>query len=289
MFTKPVLTFCSLAFALSWGLFFSLLPLGVFKTASTFAIGAALFMLGPAIAALICARIFDKGHMLKTLALKPKWNHWMVFAWAIPLLICLSALCLSLLGKDIHLVSLREGLLSSGALPPSTILPANMDIILLLQAVLLGAAINGVLLISEELGWRGFLWSKLIAHGFWKTALFTGVVWGVWHAPLIYMGHNYPGLPIIGIFLMVGFTLLISPIIGYVRLKNGSVWAASLFHGTLNAVASLTILALARTDAPLPLAWKGIMGLGGVMALALACLWVYLSLRADQKSSQSPE
>ncbi|PHR93804.1 MAG: CPBP family intramembrane metalloprotease [Robiginitomaculum sp.] len=289
MFTKPVLTFCGLTFALSWGLFFSLLPLGFWESASTFAIGATLFMLGPAIAAVICARIFDKGHMLKTLAFKPIWNRWMVVAWAVPLLICLGALLLSLLGKDIHLVSLREGLLSSGALPAGTTLPPYIDVILVIQAISLGAAINGVLLISEELGWRGFLWSKLIAHGFWKTALFTGIVWGFWHAPLIYMGHNYPGLPIAGIFLMVGFTLLVSPIIGYVRLKNGSVWAASLFHGTLNAVAGLSVLALARTDAPLPLTWKGILGLGGVMALALACLWVYFSLRADQKSLQPPE
>lgn len=213
----------------------------------------------------------------------------MGIAWLVPILVGVASVLISLLGEDIHLTSLREGLLASGTLPDSIDLPPYIGIIMVVQALTLGAAINGVLLISEELGWRGFLWNKLIPYGFWKTALFTGIVWGFWHAPLIYMGHNYPGLPILGIFLMVGFTTLISPLIGYIRLKNGSVWAASLFHGTLNALAALTILPLAHSHTELPLMWKGLLGIGGAVALGIGSLWVYWSLRNAQKTPQNSQ
>ncbi len=277
MFTKPVITFCLLTFVISWGLFFILFPFGVFENAKLFGLGAFAFMWGPALAAIICARIFDKGRMVDVLGLTPKLNKWMVFAWGIPIAICLASLVISLLGPDVHLIPISEGLkpvFASTGKP----MPQYIGVIMVASAVTIGAGINAVLLISEELGWRGYLWSKIIKHGFWKTALFTGVVWGFWHAPLIYMGHNYPGMPIAGIFVMVAFTTLMSPIIGYIRLKNGSVWAASLFHGTVNAVAALSILPLNVQGFP----WNGMIGIGGMAALAIGCVWVYFALKKSQ-------
>ncbi len=44
MLTKPVLTFCILSFTISWGLFFILLPFGVFENAKLFGLGAFAFM-----------------------------------------------------------------------------------------------------------------------------------------------------------------------------------------------------------------------------------------------------
>jgi membrane protease YdiL (CAAX protease family) len=194
------------------------------------------------------------------------------------MLICLGAVAFSLLGHDVHYIPIVEGLKTSlGDRAAEYPIPENMGLIIIISAVSLGAGINAVLLISEELGWRGFLWSQVIEYGFWKAALFTGIVWGFWHAPLIAMGHNYPGYPVMGIFAMVAFTTLMSPIIGYVRLKNGSVWAASLFHGTINAVASLTIYSLSTPN----LLWRGIMGFGGMLALLVGCVWVYFALKKN--------
>lgn len=280
MFSKPVITFCLLSFAISWGVVLGLYPFGFFEGGAKATIAAMLFMCGPAFAALICARIFDKGEMIATLGLKFVWNRWMVIAWAAAALLCLASVGVSLLVPNISHISIREGLLASGALPETANLPSFIGIIVVIQALTLGAAINGVLLISEELGWRGFLWNKLIKYGFWRTCLFTGIVWGVWHAPLIYLGHNYPEYPIAGIFFMVIFTLGLTPIISYIRLKNGSVWAASLFHGTINALAGLTVLCLSSSQGELPPLWRGMIGLGGTLVLLIGCIWVCFSVRS---------
>lgn len=281
--TKPVLWFCLLTYLISWSWFALCYGTGLLDKKYGFTITAALFMFAPAIAALLCARRFNKGHMVQSLGLKFKGNRWLFVAWLTPLLICALSFLISLAPESITAQSLKTGLLSSGLIPEDTPLPEFFNTIMIFQAIIIGAAINGVILLSEELGWRGFLWQALDQDkkspttGFWTAALFTGIVWGFWHAPLIYIGHNYPTMPILGIFLMVGFTILLSPIIGHIRDKNGSVWAASLFHGTLNAVASLSIIALASTTGKTPPLWNGIMGLGGAIIMALLCVAVYFA------------
>ncbi|WP_340681246.1 CPBP family intramembrane glutamic endopeptidase [Natrinema gelatinilyticum] len=45
---------------------------------------------------------------------------------------------------------------------------------------------------GEEFGWRGLLFLKRSPLGFWRVSLLTGVVWGLWHAPLIVQGYNSP-------------------------------------------------------------------------------------------------
>jgi hypothetical protein len=39
--------------------------------------------------------------------------------------------------------------------------------------------------------------------GKWKAYLIVGVIWGLWHAPLIAIGFNYPGMPVLGILMMI--------------------------------------------------------------------------------------
>ena len=42
-----------------------------------------------------------------------------------------------------------------------------------------------------------------------------GVIWGFWHAPLILNGHNYPQHPVVGVFMMVAFSMRGSPKSGF--------------------------------------------------------------------------
>jgi hypothetical protein len=94
----------------------------------------------------------------------------------------------------------------------------------------------------------------------------TGVVWGIWHAPLIAMGHNYPNEPIAGPLLMVVFCVLLTPVLHLVRERGGTVWHACLFHGTINAGATLGKICIVSPS------WMGlgIVGLPGMILLALA-------------------
>ena len=70
------------------------------------------------------------------------------------------------------------------------------------------------------------------------------MVWGLWHAPLIVQGFNYPEHPWAGVFLMTVETMLQAPLFAYVCLKANSVIAAAIFHGTYNGVSVLANIGL---------------------------------------------
>jgi hypothetical protein len=69
--------------------------------------------------------------------------------------------------------------------------------------VLFGPFMNLAFALGEELGWRGYLLVLLLPLGTLRAVLLTGTIWGVWHAPFILMGHNYPGHEAAGVPLMV--------------------------------------------------------------------------------------
>lgn len=58
-----------------------------------------------------------------------------------------------------------------------------------------GATVNLPFMLGEELGWRGFQFEETKLLGFWRSSLLIGVLWGLWHAPVIMMGYNYSGEP----------------------------------------------------------------------------------------------
>src|SRR5699024_6742856 len=63
------------------------------------------------------------------------------------------------------------------------------------------------LLLGEEIGWRAFLYPRLEKLYQTSALLIGGIIWGFWHAPMILMGHNYPGTPFLGVFMMVLFCI----------------------------------------------------------------------------------
>ena len=95
--------------------------------------------------------------------------------------------------------------------------------------------INTLLALGEELGWRGSLLPELLPLGQRRAILLSGVIWGFWHAPVILQGHNYPSQPVLGVFLMVVFAVLVGAFFGWLYLRTRSPWAPALAHGSLNA------------------------------------------------------
>ena len=91
--------------------------------------------------------------------------------------------------------------------------------------------------IGEELGWRGFLVPELFKHyDFTKTALISGVIWAIYHWPLIIFllapRLGVSPLPLMAFSLLAGIGL--STIMAWFRIKSGSVWTAVIFHMALN-------------------------------------------------------
>ncbi|HAW53196.1 MAG TPA: CPBP family intramembrane metalloprotease domain-containing protein, partial [Flavobacteriales bacterium] len=80
--------------------------------------------------------------------------------------------------------------------------------------------------------------------GEWKALIWGGVIWGVWHAPVILQGHNYPEHPLLGLFLMIIFCIFLSIIIGWMYLRTRSPWSAAIAHGSLNAWGGLAVVFL---------------------------------------------
>jgi membrane protease YdiL (CAAX protease family) len=97
------------------------------------------------------------------------------------------------------------------------------------------------------------------------------VVWGLWHAPLIAQGHNYPEHPWIGVGLMVVFCTLWAPILGWLRSRSGSVIAAAIAHGAINASAGLPLLVIAG-GGDLTVGLTGLAGLAVALGVNLLLL-----------------
>lgn len=148
---------------------------------------------------------------------------------------------------------------------------ASMLLMMTAQAVAMGATINALAAFGEELGWRGLLHTALRPMGFWKANLLIGLIWGLWHAPIIATGYNFPDYPLAGTVVMTLGTMALSPLIGFVRERSGSVIAASIFHGVLNASAGLPIVLIAGAPNILrsPLGLAGIIAMIGLIAISI--------------------
>lgn len=90
---------------------------------------------------------------------------------------------------------------------------------------------------GEELGWRGLLFPALKrADGFWPAALASGVIWAAWHwHGILYGGYHAGGDPLASVALFSVMIVLMSIGMGWLTLRTGSVWPATLVHAGHNA------------------------------------------------------
>jgi uncharacterized protein len=89
---------------------------------------------------------------------------------------------------------------------------------------------------GEEYGWRGYLLPRLLPLGEIRASVLLGVIWGVWHLPLLLAGLNYPGVNVwlaIIVFTFVTVALSFTYTWFYVA-SSGSVLVAAVFHASTN-------------------------------------------------------
>lgn len=119
---------------------------------------------------------------------------------------------------------------------------------------------------GEEWGWRGFMLPRLLPLGYGRAILTSGLIWGLWHAPLTLLGWNYPGLGPWAVLPFTVFCVVIGAVLGWLRLRTGSVWPAVIGHGVLNAaVPTLYLVVSASGRLPDPLL-GGVFGAIGLLA-----------------------
>ncbi len=250
-----------------------------------------IYMWIPGIVAIYIQKYMYRENLKPTLAVYFKPNRWFFAAWLLPAVIALVA---NEVGLELpwHEYSPdMEGFIEklSERLSPEQIeqmktginaLPVPFFWVIFFQGLIGGITISAVFAMGEELGWRGFLVRQFLHIGFWKSSALIGFIWGIWHAPIILMGHNYPEHPVAGVGMMVVFCLLISPILSYVRLKAKSVVAAAIFHGTINSMAAVPILMIKGGND----LTEGLTGLAGFIVLLMVniALFVYERFLADE-------
>ncbi len=90
--------------------------------------------------------------------------------------------------------------------------------------------------LGEEIGWRGFLVPELSkVLGFGGVGLISGVMWSVYHFPILIFGDYNAGTPVW--FGLTCFSLGViaeSFILAWLTLRSGSLWPAAILHGSHN-------------------------------------------------------
>ncbi|MBP3440967.1 MAG: CPBP family intramembrane metalloprotease [Tidjanibacter sp.] len=261
------------------------------EQASAFRTFASLYMFLPLLTAIVLQAIegnikverralrirITAAHM-PTGKFRPHWS-WLAGSLLAPVVVALSIL-FSAPFADI--VGPKEGMIAMmGSTPVPAEAMAELDkltdfsyiAITLLSGLLAGATINALFAYGEEYGWRGYMAEALGSTKFWKAALVIGFVWGLWHLPLILMGHNGYSNRALGVVMMILFCLLAGVVELYLTRKSGTLWAATIFHGTINALAGLGVLMIPSGD-PLITGATGVAGLAALVVV-IAALYIY--------------
>ena len=134
---------------------------------------------------------------------------------------------------------------------------------------------------GEEIGWRGYMLTRLIDAGVPRPVLVSGLIWALWHVPLIlagiYAAGPYPALS--AVLFMVAVVSLAS-ILARMRLETGSIWPVIFAHGAWNAIIQAAFAPVAR--GPVAALWTGESGILTVLVLVVVAVivsggsWTYI-------------
>ena len=291
--TKRIAIYLAFAFGIAWTAGLVIYLTGGLRNSPPLAPGSpvtlaltllvTVYMGAPALAHVLTRVITGEGW--RDTYLRPQfrrgWPYW-VAAWVSPAILTIlgGALFFALYPGyfDPSLGTIRDMLARAGqqAGEPLPISPEMVALIQTLQAILIAPLVNGLFTFGEEFGWRAYLQPRLMPLGERRAFLLMGLIWGVWHWPVIAMGYNYgleyPGAPWLGLLGMVWFTLLVGTLLGWLALRGGSVWPAVIGHAAVNGIAGLAMLFV--QGQPNLLVGPTPLGVIGSAAWAAVALWI---------------
>ena len=151
-----------------------------------------------------------------------------------------------------------------------------------LFAVTLAPVINMFAALGEEAGWRGYMMPRLKERlGLLNGRLLGGVIWGVWHWPLMLLvgyeyGTNYLGAPVLGLFVWCIVCFALNTLLDWLYEKTGCIWVPSIAHGAFNAVVALFVVLTNPADSYYNVLGPAPIGLIGMLPMLAAAVWLTL-------------
>jgi len=254
--TKRIFIYLAITFLLTYGYCFAVVyPIsngenlsGIPALATQLLVAAAMFF--PAIGVLLTRLVTKEG--FKNCWIRPNFkNNIKVY-----LLAYFGPGILTVFGAFIYFLIFRKNFdpdcgyflatLEAAGTPIDQLpVPANLLLVVQgLQGLFLGPIMNFFTCFGEEWGWRGYLLPKMAEKlSLIPMLLINGIIWGLWHAPLTAIGHNYglgySGFPFTGILMMCLFCTVLGVFFSYISLKTKSCIPAILGHGAVNAFAAI--------------------------------------------------
>ncbi|MDS0477210.1 type II CAAX endopeptidase family protein [Natrinema sp. 1APR25-10V2] len=277
---RKVAAFVALAFGISWTAAAVLYLVGVeYNTIASTVLVVVFFMWAPAVAAVAVQLWYEEPIRAGTGLVRGRLR-WSVLAWLAPVALLAATIGIGVALPSVSFTTDYGAFLAEQGFSEEQIeqslatleaLPVPPLVLFVVQGLVAGVTINAVAALGEELGWRGLLLTELSPLGFWQLSGVTGVVWGVWHAPIILQGHNFPEAPIAGVVTMTVWTIAASPVFTYLTVRARSVLAATFFHGSFNAVGSFSLVYLTGAGNLLTAA-VGVAGIGAAVVAVVACV-----------------
>jgi membrane protease YdiL (CAAX protease family) len=249
---KGILTFLLITFGGTWSVWGIAWLLGLFNTSVFGQMLVAFGAFAPALATFMVRKwvtregFADAGlhpHLIKRLS-------YYLFAWLWPL-------------AGVATVVAVASML--GILP----VRSNVTLTLVLSA-LAGSLFATPLFFGEEFGWRGYLQLRVANRRPLLAAVVTGLIWGVYHYPVILVGFEGFENALLGLIIFPITTVLLSIMFGWLRAKTGSVWVTCLAHSATNSVGGAILAYLYLGGGGFLLA--SYVGVLGWIPLGLLCL-----------------
>jgi membrane protease YdiL (CAAX protease family) len=144
----------------------------------------------------------------------------------------------------------------------------------------LGTVVSCLSALGEEIGWRGYMLTRLFVSGVPKPVLVSGLIWAFWHIPLILSGRYASGVAQLSAMFFVVGTLADAYLAAYVRLRSGSIWPAVTYHGAFNSI----IRTFDRSSVDTHLALGG----SGWLTATIAVVVVLFITRGSWKLQERP-
>lgn len=168
--------------------------------------------------------------------------------------------------------------------------PMSLFTLVIVQALtglFLGPIMNFFTCFGEEWGWRGYLLPKMAEKlPAIPMLLVNGIIWGLWHAPITAIGHNYgigyPGFPFTGIVAMCCFCIVMGIFLSYVSIKTKSCIPAVLGHGAINSIGGIGMYF--TVDGGNPFIGPAPTGIiGAIPFIVVSVIMLVLYFRTDKK------